>query len=352
MNDSFLVANDLSPEYMSVREAYRKEGFEVAMDFKVLDKRPIMSADWAYKMDGWQESHKFVANTQDYAVYFASVNSVCVFARCYKDMGKFIDRFKDCLASYDEYSCHAKYYFVGSQGVSHNHISIDPGDFGNILPELYPNIDVELLLNDYQNSDETILFLYGPPGVGKTTFLKYVMQKSGMNAFGYIKDEETMRHSALWPRLADSENNMIIFDDLDFDMGNRDRDGGGFVSNLLSFSDGLFNKSTKIVITTNQRVQDIDDALLRPGRCFDVLHLEPLTQEQARSAWTGVLKMDNSSFGELFGSQNQVMQAELMSHYKRIQGQRRHRGYIRDGSSMRDRIERAGAGAVGFGGNR
>ena len=52
---------------------------------------------------------------------------------------------------------------------------------------------------------------------------------------------------------------------------------------FLNVSDGLISAADKkLVFSTNlPNVRDIDSALLREGRCFDVLQFRPLTRKEA-----------------------------------------------------------------------
>ena len=344
------TANDLCTDYLSFSNYAFNLGFDLNITFKVTDRSRFTSAGYLEKVDRWKESRFFLGRRSDYLIVInGSHEKIYAYCRDAKALDQFIEDFQGAINTYDESTPHAHYYTEQN----YNYIDIDPNKFGRIIDSLYPNIDIDVLLKDYQMSDESILFLYGPPGVGKTTFLKYMMQKSGMRSFAYIKDEAVMKNSEVWSRLSANEYDAVIFDDLDFAMEKRSgqhADGGSnFVSNLLSYSDGLFNQDAKIVITTNQKASELDNALLRPGRCFDVLHLDPLSRDQALKCWIEDLQMSDELFAELFGESEQVTQAELMSHYKRLSQSRRLRGYIKDGTSMEDRIEKAGVkGGMGF----
>jgi ATP-dependent 26S proteasome regulatory subunit len=52
---------------------------------------------------------------------------------------------------------------------------------------------------------------------------------------------------------------------------------------LLGASDGFINNPTKkIILSTNlPSITEIDEALLRKGRCYDVLKMKRLTPDQA-----------------------------------------------------------------------
>jgi hypothetical protein len=52
---------------------------------------------------------------------------------------------------------------------------------------------------------------------------------------------------------------------------------------FLNVGDGLVTAANKkMIFSTNlPSIKDIDPALIRPGRCFDIVHFDTLTQEQA-----------------------------------------------------------------------
>ncbi|HKJ86945.1 MAG TPA: hypothetical protein VKA48_00300, partial [Gammaproteobacteria bacterium] len=59
-----------------------------------------------------------------------------------------------------------------------------------------------------------------------------------------------------------------------------------------------------------------DPALVRPGRCFDILDMPRLTYAQAYSIWVDSYNLDPEGFYALFGERDQVSQAWLMSEIK------------------------------------
>jgi ATP-dependent 26S proteasome regulatory subunit len=64
------------------------------------------------------------------------------------------------------------------------------------------------------------------------------------------------------------------------------KDGNTLMHRFLNMSDGLISaKNKKLVFSTNlPNISDIDEALLRPGRCFDILQFRPLTRAEAQAA--------------------------------------------------------------------
>jgi len=242
---------------------------------------------------------------------------------------EFIQEFDQVFASRSVNDiCISYLYHSQSKGFSKNKLYIEKEHLQPIYPELYPDIDIQKLLNSYSHARESILMLYGAPGVGKTTFIKFLLAVGGCISMAYVKDPKVMNMGEMWNNLTSEDYDFVIFDDLDTGLAPRSKadENNTFMTQLLSFSDGIFHSNkTKIIITTNQKVQEIDGALVRPGRCFDFIHLQPLDRERALFAWTKILKLSEERFNEVFGDQQEITQASLMS-----EGSLRHSSVNRD----------------------
>ncbi len=248
------------------------------------------------------------------------------------------------------------FFYMSVHGITREEISASETT-KIIYPELYPTIDIGKLREQFDASEEKILILYGEPGVGKTTFLQYLIGDNFYKKVGYVKDKATLANSQLWCDFTDEDWDLIVFDDLDDILQSRNENTkhGDFVSQLLSYSDGLVRRPTKIVITTNQSISEIDPAITRPGRCFDFLVLPPLSGEQALEIWTTVLKQTAESYHTRFGEAVSVTQAALMSEYFQVINNQTERSYIKIGErsySIRQKLEdmgiASGARSAGF----
>lgn len=62
------------------------------------------------------------------------------------------------------------------------------------------------------------------------------------------------------------------------------------MNKFLNISDGLISiANKKLVFTTNlPNTKDIDDALMRKGRCFDIVEFRALNAKEARQVATDV----------------------------------------------------------------
>jgi len=208
----------------------------------------------------------------------------------------------------------------------------DSFDYANKM--YYPYIKTNTMFEQLYAHSENILILCGEPGTGKTSLgaqlLKYSvdnilkLHKDDLDMDGvrvaYIKSTEVLAMDEFWRSLAAKEYDLVFLDDLDYFLTSRneelqtsdDAEKNKFLSQFLSFTDGIEQNETKFIITTNQPFDDIDDALLRKGRLFDILELRKLTNEEALNVWTsaGLLK-------EKFIFAGDVLQADLGSEIEK-----------------------------------
>lgn len=196
-------------------------------------------------------------------------------------------------------------------------------DFEHLLVDMYPGIMLTEMMESYSNSSESNMILTGEPGTGKTCFAKMMMAfyalflKRDIDVI-YVKDRELLKMDSFWANMSARKPDMMILDDLDDELRPRTEGRNEIVNNMLSFSDGIFEVDTKIIITTNLTDNAIDKALIRPGRCFEILSLPQLTGDQALSVWTDTFKAPVIEFHNRFGkSPHKISQAALMSEHSR-----------------------------------
>jgi hypothetical protein len=108
----------------------------------------------------------------------------------------------------------------------------------------------------------------------------------------YATDASILSKDQIFIDLLSGETFALVLEDRDVNLAKRTQ-GNEMMNKMLSVSDGfLCNVKTKIIITTNiSNVADIDNALLRPGRCFAVIETRSLTYEEANDLATS-LKID------------------------------------------------------------
>lgn len=179
------------------------------------------------------------------------------------------------------------WYDAGSRGPQYKKIFLPPLTT-ELHPEYYPSLDggPNQFLGDYLKADESVLLMAGPPGTGKTTLLRHMI--IGHKLVAHVcYDERLMATDSLFQSfLMDKEADVLIIEDADAILTDRERDGNHLMSRFLNVSDGLIKlPNKKLIFTTNLTdFAKVDSALLRPGRCFALLHTRHLTLKEAQEA--------------------------------------------------------------------
>lgn len=144
------------------------------------------------------------------------------------------------------------------------------------------------------------LLLYGPPGTGKTLLAKAVAHESGANfysasAASFVEMFAGLGAARIRKLFAEARKHApaIVFID-ELDAVGAQRTGHGFnreqdqtLNQLLVELDGFGGSEQVVVMGASNRIQDLDSALLRPGR-FDRQMLVPPPDLAGREAILGV----------------------------------------------------------------
>src|SRR5581483_714579 len=144
------------------------------------------------------------------------------------------------------------------------------------------------------------LLLYGPPGTGKTLLAKAVAHESGANfysasASSFVEMFAGLGAARIRKLFAEARKNApaIVFID-ELDAVGAQRTGHGFnreqdqtLNQLLVELDGFEGADQVVVMGASNRIQDLDQALLRPGR-FDRQLLVSPPDLKGRTAILGV----------------------------------------------------------------
>lgn len=145
-----------------------------------------------------------------------------------------------------------------------------------LLDESYPTLGepVETFIERYLSSRETVLIVQGPPGTGKTRFVRAILaalsRRKGESArVLYTTDNRSLENDELFVEFVTGSHDAFVVEDADHILDSR-ANGNIHLHRFLAIADGVVRaQGRKILFTTNlPNVSDLDDALLRPGRCF------------------------------------------------------------------------------------
>ena len=208
-----------------------------------------------------------------------------------------------------------------------------------ISKSYYPYIETDTMFEQFFTGDENILVVVGTPGLGKSKMsslmLKYAFKNTDKLPYDkleenialdeqfisviYVKSTDVLSNDKFWRKLSSNKVDVVILDDLDYMLTKRDSEvmtsedqvKNNFLNQFLSFTDGVEKNKTKFIITTNQSYDEIDTALLRKGRLFDILELRKLSLSESEVIWLEN-KLDIDDFNATFTT-HEVLPADLGS---------------------------------------
>lgn len=174
--------------------------------------------------------------------------------------------------------------------------------------EMYPFLKGESIEDYYDrfiDSDASILVLIGPPGTGKTTFIRGLLQHTKSSAI-VTYDASILEKDFVFAQFIEGDTNIMVLEDADNFLKAR-KEGNTIMHKFLNVGDGLVTtKGKKMIFSTNlPSINDIDSALVRPGRCFDIVMFDNLDKTQAAklASVAGVTLKENKnnySIAEVF----------------------------------------------------
>ena len=136
-----------------------------------------------------------------------------------------------------------------------------------------------------KKEDKGIVLLHGLPGTGKTTYLRYLVGKIKKRVLFIPPDMAAqIANPELVRLLIDHPNSVLVIEDAENIIMQRQAGSDSAVSNLLNISDGLLSDflNVQIVCTFNSNMSVVDKALLRKGRLIASYEFTKLSIRKAQ----------------------------------------------------------------------
>lgn len=230
-------------------------------------------------------------------------------------------------------------FFITNGQLDNNVKEVESEDFNYISKKYYPYIDTDVMFDQFFTGNENILVCVGAPGLGKTKLSSLAIKHAYQNpdklpydkmaenpaldnqfiSIVFVKSTDVLVLDNFWRGLEQLQADIVIIDDLDYMLTKRDSEVMSaddakknlFLNQFLTFTDGVEKYKTKFIITTNQRFDEIDAAILRKGRLFDILELRKLDKLEAYAIWNEN-NLNEDDFNSSFKT-HEILQAELGS---------------------------------------
>jgi len=177
------------------------------------------------------------------------------------------------------------YYMGGNENVGNRTLTEELCE--TVHQEAYPYLgDLDVFVRGYLESESSVLLMMGTQGTGKTRLIRYIVQEAGRDkdeqlSVVYTSDMRALSEESMFIDFKCGESNMMVLEDIDDLLVSR-RNGNPVVHKFLASSDGFVAaRHKKIILSTNLFVKDIDEALIRPGRCYACIETRPLSAKEA-----------------------------------------------------------------------
>jgi DNA replication protein DnaC len=136
-----------------------------------------------------------------------------------------------------------------------------------------------------RNNDKGLVLLHGQPGTGKTSYIRHLASLvSKKMIFMPPAMVTSITNASLLRVLIDNPNSILIIEDAENVIVDRDTNGNSPVSSLLNISDGLLSDclNIQIICTFNTDLSKVDKALMRKGRLIAKYEFKELTKDKSQ----------------------------------------------------------------------
>ncbi|MFZ9943262.1 MAG: AAA family ATPase [Bacteroidia bacterium] len=172
------------------------------------------------------------------------------------------------------------------------------------------------------NTSKGIVLLHGAKGTGKTTYLRSLISRIHKKFVIVPMDMIFgIGSPGLLPQFLNLPDSIIVLEDADQLMVDRQGMGNEFIANICDFSDGLLSDcvNLKFILSFSTPMAQVDQSVIRHGRLLGSYEFEALTEEKCNHLLTSMgkeLKVDKAlTLAEVY---QRAMQGEEKKEKKRI----------------------------------
>lgn len=158
--------------------------------------------------------------------------------------------------------------------------------------------DYKYAIKDLKSPDPSgrIVILDGKPGTGKTYLVRSILNSVDDALFVVVPPTmvSSLGGPELLPLLVSNRQSyskngptVLILEDADQCLAPRAADNIASISSLLNMGDGIFGSllDIRIVATTNAKADEMDEAIMRPGRLSKRIEVGALSFEEANTVY-------------------------------------------------------------------
>jgi hypothetical protein len=202
-----------------------------------------------------------------------------------------------------EFAREMQQFFNKKKKVERHIFLVVQGEYGLSLRAL-PNKTPKMLVSENYNDDLALLhplilenlrkknhnglfLLYGAPGTGKSTYIRYLIGKITNKKVIFLSPRiaGNLDSPSFTELLLDNPESVIVIEDAESLLVSRDEHRSSDLSVLLNLTDGILgtNLSIQFICTFNTQLNNIDPALARKGRLSASYEFKPLETGKANA---------------------------------------------------------------------
>ena len=235
--------------------------------------------------EAWMEDHTYVLEKE--IIVFKEKDEVSVlFCDEACALVKEILDFTGSLKKEEEHKAFINLIIMQPHGLDNRKIDFEKPklDLSKTYNEDFAAFNEKIMKILKEENKSGLHLLYGKPGTGKSTYLKYICgQVKKKIIFLPGQMAQNLDNIAMTRYLMNNANCILVIEDAEELIVSRDQQRNSNLAMILNITDGILGESLgiQIIATFNTDVQNIDPALRRKGRLKSAYEFKPLPPQKA-----------------------------------------------------------------------